>query len=160
MYLGNLRHQTPPSWFPPILRNMLKFMIGTDFLAVEPGILLLPGISETHAYCSVQRYETRPARELDPEAHRLFADIHLIVRGREAIGWAPLRSGLPMKKPYDALNEIELFGDVPGERFIGLEEKDYLIADIDDIHRPRCSFESIESVVKVVGKIRSELLKA
>jgi len=142
-----------------MLRVLLKFMADTDFLAAPAGQLLLPGYSERDLFCSVQRYQTRPAQELDPEAHRVFADVHLMVQGREQIGWAPLRPGLQVKQAYDARTEIEFFSQVPGERLIGLEEGDYLFADLDDVHRPRCRFDSAQAVVKVVGKVRSELLK-
>lgn len=158
MLLGNL-NQNPPDWYPPVLRTMLEFMAATDFRGMAAGQVLLPGIPAEDAYCSVQGYGTRPAQELNPEAHRVFADVHLIVQGREAIGWAPLRRDLPVAKPYDAAGDIEFFTQAPGERFIALEVGDYLVADLDDVHRPRCATQGACEVVKVVGKIRSELLK-
>jgi len=160
MYLGNLRHQAVPAWFPGILREMLAFLAGTDFRELAPGQLLLPGRPESDAYCSIQRYHTRPAAELDPEAHRRFADVHLVVQGREAIGWAPLRPGLAVKRPYDPASEIEFFAEAPGEQLIELGEQDFLLADLADVHRPRCLVQASGPVLKVVGKIRSELLNA
>jgi len=159
MHLGNLRQQTPPAWYPPILREVLAFMAATDFQAAGSGTVLLPGRPESDVYIAVQSYSTRPAQDLAPEAHRRFTDVHLIVQGRETIGWAPLRPGLPVKTPYSAKADIEFFGAVPGESFIELGQDDYLIADLDDVHRPRCQSGPVVTVVKAVAKIRSELLK-
>jgi YhcH/YjgK/YiaL family protein len=160
MYLGNLKQQAVPPWFPEILRTMLAFMAGTDFRAVPSGKLLLPGVPEADAYCSVQRYPTQAAREMQPEAHRLYADVHLLVQGREAIGWAPLQSGLAVSRVYDPAGDIEFFHAAPGERLIQLEQDDYLLADVDDLHKPRCLVGESAQVLKVVGKIRSRLLRA
>jgi YhcH/YjgK/YiaL family protein len=160
MHLGNLRHQTAPGWYPPILRDLLAFMARTDFRDMPDGQVAVPGYGLDQAYCSVQRYQTRPAEAQEPEAHRLFADVHLIVQGQEAIGWAPRRPDLVVSRAYQPQADIEFFTAAPGESFISLQPDDYLVADLDDVHRPRCCAGQAQPVLKVVGKLRSQLLNA
>jgi YhcH/YjgK/YiaL family protein len=160
MQLGNLRHQTSPGWYPPILRDLLAFMASNDFRELPNGQVAVPGYGADQAYCVVQRYQTRPAEAVEPEAHRLFADVHLMVEGQEAIGWAPRRPDLVVSRAYQAQADIECFAAAPGECFITLGPGDYLVADLDDIHRPRCCAGQAQPVLKVVGKLRSQLLNA
>jgi biofilm protein TabA len=158
MILGNISRQGIPSYYPQALRTMLEHFAKADFEILPSGKARLPPYDEDDAFFIVQRYDTRRPDEGKPECHRKYVDVQFIAKGREAIGWAPLSADNPLSQPYDASKDAELYSEVSLERFIQVYEGDYAVLGVEDVHRPCCLIEASSPVLKVVGKIRAELL--
>jgi biofilm protein TabA len=160
MIIGNLRLQGIPTYLPSALREMLGHFASTDFESLPSGKARFPAFDEKDAYFIVQRYDSRDPAEGFPERHRRFVDLQYIARGREALGWAPYLADNPIRAAYDPEKDVELFLEARNERFVHLLEGDYAILDTADLHRPCCRIDLPEPVLKIVGKVRTELLDA
>lgn len=157
MIIGNLPLQGAPKALPSVVRDMLEFFASADAERLPLGKAAFPSIDPGDAYYIVQRYDSRDPAGCFPECHRRFVDVQYIARGREAIGWAPLSAGNPVRAAYDPERDIEFFEAARLERFVSLLEGDYAILGPEDLHRPCCRVEGPESVLKIVGKVRVEL---
>jgi YhcH/YjgK/YiaL family protein len=47
------------------------------------------------------------------EAHRQFIDIQFVIEGTDMIGWRPVKECVRVTRPYDASNDVELYGETP-----------------------------------------------
>jgi len=103
-------------------------------------------------FALVQRYQTRPAAG-PLEAHRRYADVQYIVRGREVIQWAPLASLTTVARPYDDKQDAGLFVADVEVVPMTLSAGQFMILFPDDAHAPCCAWAEPEPVVKVVVKV-------
>jgi biofilm protein TabA len=158
MIIGNLPLQGIPPKLPALIRAMLEHLAATDLSNLPLGRTRFPGIDEEDAFFIVQRYDSREPSACFPERHRRFVDLQYIALGREALGWSPYAADDPVQAAYDPEKDVELFSRARRERFVHLFEGDYAILDTDDVHRPGCRIDAPESVLKIVGKARAELL--
>lgn len=104
-----------------------------------------------NVYVSVQRYETKPPKELKLEAHRQYADIQILLEGEESILWEPL-DGLKVSTPYEPDIAFFEFGHAPTE--IVLAPGRFSVFFPRDAHAPCGSYGKIHQVRKAVVKVR------
>ncbi len=107
----------------------------------------------------VSRYETKARETAYPEAHREYADIQLLLSGREYIEWFPLE-GLSVREPYDPSRDVGFFErpDDAGARVL-LTPGVFAFFAPEDAHMPQLMTEAEASpVTKVVVKVRAGLL--
>jgi YhcH/YjgK/YiaL family protein len=102
------------------------------------------------AYALVQQYETRPVAGVQLEAHRRYVDVQYIVRGSEAISWAP-RDGLTM--PHDVTKDVALFAASANMIPVPIQAGQCAILFPDDAHAPCCTWGAPAEVLKVVVKV-------
>lgn len=81
-HIGTYRGVHPRIW------RALELLRDTDFAAQADGTYEVEG---KDLFYFLQSYETKPANDR-PEAHKLYADIMMMLSGSERIGVAPLES--------------------------------------------------------------------
>jgi len=104
------------------------------------------------AYALVQQYKTRPVAGVQLEAHRRYIDIQYIVRGSEAISWAPL-DGLTVTMPYDVTKDVGLFTASANMIPVPIRVGQCAILFPEDAHAPCCTWGEVTEVLKVVVKV-------
>lgn len=115
---------------------------------------LAPGRNEIHGdevYVNRFGYETVPPEQGQWEGHLAYADIHVVLSGREAIALAPSRS-------------LTVTARVPEEDFVGYQGPAHLttplypgqilIAFPEDAHMVKLQFPTPERVEKVCFKVK------
>src|ERR1700742_638390 len=75
----------------------IRWVLQTDLSAMEVGRYPIDG---DEVFAIVNEYTTKPSSECDPESHQEYADIQIMIRGRENFGYAPLNGRIPTS-PYD-----------------------------------------------------------
>lgn len=85
------------------------------------------------------------------EAHRRYADIQILLDGREDIRCAPEGEVGP-STPYDDARDIEFFESARGTRY-ALMPGDFLILFPGEPHAPDCPGEGAEFSKKLVVKV-------
>ena len=130
------------------IEKSLKFLESEDFSSMEIGKYPIEG---NDIFYMVSQYETKPAEEVDYEAHRKYIDIQYIVEGQEIIGYANLGS-LNVKEEYNAEKDI---GFLEGEGdYFTIRKGDFVIFFPEDAHQPCLLVDKPETVKKIVVKVR------
>src|SRR3954468_6113010 len=85
------------------------------------------------AYAIVQTYTTKPREQCIWESHRVYADIQLIVRGREHMGRAPIEA-MTVWQQYDQSRDRILYsGEGEG---VTVSAGQFTIFLPQDVHMP------------------------
>ena len=127
------------------------FIEGLDADAAE-GKISLQG---DDLYAMIESYETRAPESALPEAHRVYADIQVLLDGREHIAWWPA-ADLEVSQPYVPERDI-LFYEQPAvaAATVELVPGRFAVFFPRDAHMPCLHAAAVPSPVKkVVVKVR------
>lgn len=114
---------------------------------------LMPGRNEVdgdEVFINRFHYTTMPQEEAAFEAHEVYADIHLVVEGREYIGVTPLNR-LQITKVEKESDNIECSG--PVETLLPMEPGKVLIVFPEDAHMVKIANGVPAHVEKAVVKV-------
>jgi len=114
---------------------------------VEPGRHELDG---SRVFVNVEAYTTRPVERCAWEAHRRYADIQFLVRGRERIDYAAA-SMLKRTQAYDSERDVTFYAGDGAP--LQLTEGMFAIFLPQDAHRPCVAVGEPEAVRKAVAKV-------
>lgn len=109
------------------------FLAGGGLADLEPGRFDVGtrGVSVIVACGGARR-----ADEGRLEAHRRFADIQLLLAGRESIGWRPLADCRCPDAAYDPATDLQCFADPP-QAWLPLEPGQFAVFWPSDAHLPQ-----------------------
>jgi YhcH/YjgK/YiaL family protein len=131
------------------LERPFEYLARTDLAALPLGRTDIEG---DNVYVMISEAETRPPEQVRFEAHRRYIDIQLVVRGQEAIGFAPAAS-LVTAEPYDAAKDIEFFAVPQESAALALHAGDFAVFAPGDGHRPGLNLEGPHISRKAVVKV-------
>lgn len=140
-------------WYKTISPHFAKaidFVLSTDLSSLPVGRHDIDG---GNVFCIINEYTTRRLEECDPECHRDYADIQIMIAGTEKFGYAPLTDQQP-SIAYDEEKDVALFS-LPEEElsYIRLSPGQFIIFFPSDIHQPEVCNHQPELVKKIVLKI-------
>lgn len=131
----------------PRFHQALAMLAATDLEKLPLGRHDLDG---DNLFVLVQEYTTKAESAGRWEAHQRYADIQLIVRGRERIGIAAIER-MTVDVPYDATKDVALFtgeGD-----WLTMTPGRFAIFFPQDVHLPCIELGGGETVRKIVVKV-------
>ena len=131
------------------LERAFEYLARTDLAALPLGRTDVDG---DNVYVMISEAETRPPEQVRFEAHRRYVDIQLVVRGQEAIGFAPA-AALTTVEPYDAAKDIEFFAVPPESATLALRAGDFVVFAPGDAHRPSLHLDGPHVSRKAVVKV-------
>lgn len=134
----------------PAFATAIDYALSADFASMETGKYAIDGDA---VFAIVNEYTTKPVPECDPEAHRVYADIQIMIAGRENFGYTPLR-GQSASVAYSEEKDVAFFApsaDVLS--YITLGPGEFIIFFPTDIHQPEVFVGQPAAVKKVVLKI-------
>jgi biofilm protein TabA len=134
----------------PNFEKAIQYALSTDFSALETGKYPVEG---DQVFAIVNEYMTKPQSECDPESHRDYADIQLVVSGSEKFGFAPLMDQIPTT-PYDLEKDVAFYSLNEDElNYIIIRNGQFIIFFPSDIHQPEIFTHQPGLVKKVVVKV-------
>jgi biofilm protein TabA len=140
-------------WYKIISSNFekaIQYALATDFTRVETGKYPIDG---DNIFAIVNEYSTKPLSECDPESHRDYADIQIMVGGAERFGYAPLVDQVP-DTPYDPEKDVAFYALAEEDlSYITLRPGQFIIFFPSDIHQPEVFVHQPGLVKKVVVKV-------
>jgi biofilm protein TabA len=150
MITSTLSQLQPFEIISPNFKKAIRYVQSTDFSALEPGKYLVDG---EEVFAIVNEYTTKPLSECDPESHREYADIQMMISGVERFGYAPL-TDQPETTPYSMAKDIALYTIAPESlNYLTLHPGEFIIFFPSDIHQPEVYTHQPELVRKVVIKV-------
>jgi YhcH/YjgK/YiaL family protein len=134
----------------PNFEKAIQYALSMDFTALEPGKY---PIHDDNVFAIVNEYMTKPVSECDPESHRDYADIQIMIAGVERFGYAPL-TGQPETTPYNDEKDVAFYTLGPEDlNYLTVHPGEFLIFFPYDIHQPEVFTHQPELVRKVVIKV-------
>lgn len=140
-------------WYKTINPNFARaidFALNTDLFALPVGRHDIDG---DNVFAIINEYTTKPVEECDPESHRDYADIQIMITGTEKFGYTPLDGQQPAVA-YSEEKDVALYS-IPEEdlSYIRLGPGQFIIFFPTDIHQPEVCNNQPELVKKLVLKI-------
>jgi YhcH/YjgK/YiaL family protein len=134
----------------PHFAKAIDFALTTDLASLPTGRHDIDG---DNAFAIINEYTTKPVDECDPESHRDYADIQIMITGSEKFGYTPLDGQQP-SVAYSEEKDVTLYS-LPEEdlSYIRLRPGQFIIFFPTDIHQPEVCNIQPELVKKLVLKI-------
>ncbi len=132
------------------LDKAIDFVLSHDLLSYPVGTLEIEG---KDIYLLRQSYVGKPLAEAKPEAHKLYADLQIVLKGEEGFGYAHINNpSLVVTEPYLEAKDVAKF-TVNDEIIVPLSENSFALVFPEDVHRP-CIQANKNQVEKAVVKIK------
>lgn len=122
------------------------------FLDESKGKILENGkyVIDDNCYLNVSQYETGERKDF--EVHREYIDVQMVLSGKEYVFVQNIENGTPITE-YDAQADIMFYkADVATEYM--LDESNFIVLDVEDLHNAGVSVENPETIKKYVFKIK------
>ena len=132
------------------LDRAIGYLLGNPLDGLEPGRYEIDG---NRVYMNVFDYETIEEEGAFFEAHKKYADIHMVVAGRELVGGSDL-SRLTVKRFDKEADLMEVEG--PVEHYIQLIPGKALVTLPEDAHKVKLAAGMPAPVRKAVIKVYME----
>jgi biofilm protein TabA len=111
-------------------------------------------------YAMVMSVQTGSPKDAIAEAHEVYADIHMLLDGREIIDWYPTGT-LTVDKPYDTAGDVMIYKrPAEGATSILLAPGKFVSLLPHDAHSP-CLTVGVapQQIKKVVVKVKADMLR-
>jgi YhcH/YjgK/YiaL family protein len=122
------------------------------FLDEQNGTILNNGKYEIDESCyvAVSEYETGAGKDF--EAHREYIDVQIVLSGKEYIFVQDIRQGISTTN-YNKETDIIFYKANDAKAYV-LDGSNFLVLDVDDLHKPGVAIDESMKVKKYVFKIK------
>ena len=139
----------------PYADDVKKFLDRADLITLTQPEIELRG---RDLFVRLMRYLPKPSDQNKFETHRCYADIQVIIQGREIMQVAPTAELQP-STDYDAANDYQFFNVNRNISDVIVNENSFAIFFPGEAHRPSCLVaEGDTQVFKLVFKVRMSKL--
>lgn len=137
------------------LKTIFEQVLKMDLINLTAGEHLIHG---RDLFLSRASVTTRHLSDSKPEVHRDYLDIHLVLSGKENIGYriAPADPLLLANATFN--NDYELIDHLADEQFVTLAPEQFAIFYPGTWHRPTITFDKPAALEKIVIKAHKQYL--
>lgn len=125
-----------------------SFIENTEINTLETGRY---DIMDSEVFALVSEYETKPLQENKWEAHQVYADIQVVIKGKEKMGFVSVDKLTPIDD-YQAEKDIQ-FLEGQGD-FVTMEPGSFVIFLPQDGHMPGVAINQPTFGKKIVIKVK------
>lgn len=147
MIVSNLQNSERIESIHPLFKQLFDYVKTHDLLHTECGRIELAGddlfINNVNPTCV-------SASDQVLEVHRDYIDVHILLEGKERIGWKALEDVTDLKQAYQKEGDCALYSDTPTS-FVDLLPGQFLIVFPEDPHAPVIGEGKIR---KLIGKVK------
>ncbi|HJF08944.1 YhcH/YjgK/YiaL family protein [Phocaeicola coprocola] len=147
MIVSNLQNSERIESLHPLFKQLFDYVKTHDLLHTECGRIELAGddlfINNVNPTCV-------SASDQVLEVHRDYIDVHILLEGKERIGWKALEDVTDLKQAYQKEGDCALYSDTPTS-FVDLLPGQFLIVFPEDPHAPVIGEGKIR---KLIGKVK------
>lgn len=149
MIIDTLAHASQYIGLTPNLDRAIRYMMETDFAAMETGRYEVDG---DNVYCMLQENTCKPPEDTKWEIHRDYIDIQLGLLDGEGIGYAPA-SMITRWEAYQSEKDVALSDDKQPGIILPLKKGTFVVLFPHDAHRPCIRLSEASNGRKIVLKI-------
>lgn len=147
MIVSNLQNSERIESLHPLFKQLFDYVKTHDLLHTECGRIELAGddlfINNVNPTCVSESDQVL-------EVHRDYIDVHILLEGKERIGWKAIEDVTDLKQAYQKEGDCALYSDTPTS-FVDLLPGQFLIVFPEDPHAPVIGEGKIR---KLIGKVR------
>lgn len=147
MILSKLENSNRIECLHPLFKKLFDYVKQHDLLHEETGKIVLEGDDLFINNVAPEGV----AREKQPlEIHREYIDVHILLEGKETIGWKAIEDLKCELKPYEKEGDCALYSDCP-TTYVDLQPGEFVIVFPEDPHAPAIGEGKIR---KLIAKIK------
>ena len=147
MIISNLHNSDRIETLHPLFKQLFDYVKSNDLLHQEPGRIELAGddlfINNLYSECISEQ-------EQKLGVHREYIDVHILLEGKERIGWKDKEHVKFCEQDYDAETDCALYMDFP-TTFVDLLPGQFAVVFPEDPHAPLIGKGKIR---KLVAKVK------
>ena len=132
MIYGNIAYADRYASLHPLLPQLFAYVKSHDLLHTPMGKIILDGdklfINNVNPECLSEEKQVL-------EVHRRYIDVHILLEGKERVGWRNTDDCKDVAHPYDEGDDFATFFDKP-TTYIDMMPNDFLIVFPEDAHAP------------------------
>ena len=147
MIVSNLQKSGRIEPLHPLFKQLFDYVKSHDLLHTPCGRIELDGdnlfINNVNPTCVKESEQVL-------EVHRDYIDIHILLEGKERIGWKAIEDVNQLKQAYQKEGDCALYSDVP-TTFVDLLPGQFAIVYPEDPHAPVIGEGKIR---KLIAKVK------
>lgn len=147
MIVSNLQNSGRIEFLHPMFKQLFDYVKSHDLLHTDCGRIELDGdrlfINNVNPVCV-------KASEQVLEVHHDYIDIHILLEGKERIGWKAIEDVNQLKQEYQKEVDCALYSDIP-TTFVDLLPGQFVIVYPEDPHAPVIGEGKIR---KLIAKVK------
>ncbi len=152
MIYGNIHDEKACTLLPPMLQRVLDYARTHDLGVLPEGRQEIEG---DDLYVNIAHYTTGTRAEKIWEAHRIYADVHVLAAGTERIDVSAIER-MEMGDYDSARDFIPAAGEVDAS--VVMHPGDFLVCLPSDVHRSGVMVDRPAPLKKGIFKVRMSLL--
>ena len=138
----------------------IPYLKEIDLFLAQHNLLQLPvgeiNILDEHLFVHIYHYFSDKEDPVNFESHRVYTDLHLIMRGREKIQIASDTQPSPLAG-YDEKEDVQFFHAPSDVSEIIVGTKEFVVFFAGELHRPKSFNRNVhDPITKFVFKIKSK----
>lgn len=147
MIISNLHNSTRIESLHPQFKKLFDYIKQNELLNHELGRITLDGddLFINNVYLDAVEKENQVL-----EVHKEYIDVHILLAGKEAIGWKAAEELTQETQPYEPEKDCALYADQP-TAFAELKPGEFVIVYPEDPHAPAIGKGKIR---KLIAKVR------
>ena len=110
MIISKLEHSSKIEPLHPLFKRLFDYVKQHDLFSQAPQKIMLEG---DELFINHVLLESKKKSEQLLEIHRDYIDVHILLSGKETIGWKALEDLTQETKAYDKAGDCALYGDTP-----------------------------------------------
>ncbi len=147
MIISKLKNSGRIEPLHPLFKKLFDYVKQHDLLNEELGRVTIEGdelfINNVNPACV-------PAEGQMLEVHRDYIDVHILLSGKERIGWKPVEDLQYLVKAYDKEGDCALYSDKP-TTFADIHPGEFVVVFPEDPHAPVIGEGKLR---KLIAKVR------
>ena len=147
MIVSNLQNSQRVEQLHPLFKELFDYVKSHDLLHTECGRIEIKGddlfINNVNPTCV-------PAEKQVLELHHDYIDVHILLEGKETIGWKAIEDLTDQVKPYEKDGDCALYSDRP-TAWAELTPGQFMIVFPEDPHAPIIGEGKIR---KLIAKVK------
>lgn len=147
MIVSNLQNSWRVESLHPLFKPLFDYVKSHDLLHAELGRVVIDG---DNLYVNNVEAEGVDAACQLLEVHRKYIDVHILLEGKERIGWKALEDAGNEAKAYDASADCAFYAE-EAEQYVDLKPGQFMVAYPEDMHAPLIGQGRIR---KLIAKVK------
>ncbi|MCH5219894.1 MAG: YhcH/YjgK/YiaL family protein [Muribaculaceae bacterium] len=147
MKVGKLSKTDRAEKLHPSFKLLFDFVKRTDFDTLPFGKITVDG---DNVYIMNLEIQGKDKSEQPLEIHREYIDVHILLKGKELIGWKPFDEITTFSQEYDKTADCAL-SEEASRFYVELHPGEFCIVYPEDAHSPAINDGPIR---KLIGKVK------